>query len=232
MKKIAIIGAMEKEVATLKSRMTDPKVTQKAGMEFYEGVLSGANVVVVRCGVGKVHAAMCVQVLADLFDVTHIINTGIAGSLNAELDIGDILVSVDAIQHDFNVAVFGYPRGQVAGTEKREFTADPYMVRCALEACAALEPPVKARPGRVVSGDQFISDKAVKDDLIAEFAGDCTEMEGAAIAQAACRNGIPFVVLRAISDKADNSADMDYPAFERMAAQISARLAEALAAKL
>ena len=232
MKKIAIIGAMELEVQTLQSRMTDVKITEKAGMAFYEGKLAGTDTVVVRCGVGKVHAAMCVQALADLFAPTHIINTGIAGSLNADLDIGDILVSADAIQHDFNVSVFGYPRGQVAGTEKREFAADAAMVRCALDACAALNPPVKARPGRVVSGDQFICDKAVKDDLIAEFAGDCCEMEGAAIAQAAAKNGIPFVILRAVSDKADGSAELDYPTFERMAAEVSARLAEALTERL
>ena len=232
MKKIGIIGAMEQEVDTLKARMADVKITSKAGMEFYEGRLGGTQAVVVRCGIGKVHAAMCVQALCDLFSVTHIVNTGIAGSLDADLDIGDILVSVDAVQHDFDVTVFGYRKGQVAGTEKREFIADPYMVQCALDACAALEPAVNARAGRVVSGDQFICDKAVKDALVAEFAAQCTEMEGAAIAQAAWRNGVPFVILRAISDKADGSAELDYPTFERMAAEVSARLAEALCGRI
>ena len=232
MKKIGIIGAMEQEVDTLKSRMADVKITAKAGMEFYEGRLNGTDTVVVRCGIGKVHAAMCVQALCDLFSVTHIVNTGIAGSLDEKLDIGDILVSVDAVQHDFDVTVFGYAKGQVAGTELREFVADPCMVQCALDACAGLTPSVNAKAGRVVSGDQFICDKAVKDALVAEYEAQCTEMEGAAIAQAAWRNGVPFVILRAISDKADGSAEMDYPTFERMAAEVSARLAEALCGRI
>lgn len=110
MSKIGIIGAMELEVATLKKNMNTDQITKKAGMEFHEGNLNGMPVVVVQCGVGKVNAAMCVQILADLYDVTHIINTGVAGSLNPALDIGDILVSKDAIQHDMDVTPLGYAK--------------------------------------------------------------------------------------------------------------------------
>lgn len=232
MKKIGIIGAMELEVEALKARMEAPVMTEKAGMVFYEGQLSGVNTVVVRCGIGKVNAALCVQILADLFSVTHIINTGIAGSLNADLDIGDILISADAVQHDMDVRIFGYPLGEVPGLGTRAFPADTRMGQLALETCARVIPDVKARLGRVVTGDQFISDGQVKERLVAEFAADCTEMEGGAIAQGAYLNGIPFVILRAISDKADNSAEMDYPTFERIAAQNSAKLAEALVAEI
>lgn len=232
MKKIGIIGAMDLEVEALKARMEAPRVTKRARMEFYEGRLSGVDTVVVRCGVGKVNAALCVQLLADLFGVTHIINTGIAGSLNADLDIGDILISVDAIQHDMDVRVFGYALGEIPSMGSREFKADEAMGRLALEICARVNPDVKARLGRVVTGDQFICDAGVKDHLLREFGADCAEMEGGAIAHAAWLNGIPFVILRAISDKADNSAEMDYPTFERIAAANSARLAEALAAAI
>ena len=230
MKKLGIIGAMDLEVDALKEKMTDVTVTARAGMEFYEGLLCGTKAVVVRCGIGKVNAALCVQALADLFEVTHIINTGIAGSLNAKLDIGDILVSADAVHHDMDLTIFGYAPGQVAGRETREFVADTAMAELALRLCAEVNPDIRAMKGRVVSGDQFISSSEVKDRLISEFAGDCTEMEGAAIAHGATLNGIPFVIIRAISDKADGSAEMDYPTFERAAALHSARLVEAMAA--
>lgn len=227
MKKIGIIGAMELEVETLKAQMADLSVTTRAGMDFCEGTLNGAAVVVVRCGIGKVNAALCVQILADLFAVTHVINTGIAGSLNAELDIGDILISRDAIHHDVDVQIFGYPLGEVPQLGVRAFPADEAMAQKALALCEK-ETDFRAIPGRVVSGDQFISDGAVKDRLIAEFAGDCTEMEGASIAQGAWLNGLPFLIVRAISDKADGSAELDYPTFERMAAQHCAKLVHAL----
>ena len=107
MNKIGIIGAMELEVEQLKAELSESRIVKKAGMEFHEGVLNGASVVVVRCGIGKVNAALCVQILADLFQVTHVINTGVAGSLNAELDIGDILISQDALHHDVDVTIFG-----------------------------------------------------------------------------------------------------------------------------
>ena len=232
MKKIGIIGAMELEVEALKGKMADVKVLTKAQMEFHEGTLNGVPVVVVRSGVGKVNAALCVQILADLFDVTHVINTGIAGSLNAELDIGDILISVDAIQHDFDVRIFGYALGELASMGIREFKADATLANLAMEICAEVNPDIHAKLGRVVSGDQFICDKAVKENLIREFQADCTEMEGAAIAHGAYLNNIPFLVVRAISDKADGSAEMDYPTFEREAALHSAKLVEALVAKI
>ena len=232
MKKIGIIGAMDLEVDALKAKLSDVKVTSKARMDFYEGVLNGTDVVVVRSGIGKVNAALCVQILADLFAVTHVINTGVAGSLNAELDIGDILVSVDACYHDVDAQIFGYMPGEVPQMGTREFVADVRMAELAVECCKTVNPDIHVKLGRVVSGDQFISDSAVKDRLISVFHGDCTEMEGASIAHGAFLNKIPFLVVRAISDKADGSAEMDYPTFEREAALHSAKLVEALVAKI
>ena len=232
MKKIGIIGAMDLEVDALKAKLSDVKVTTRARMDFYEGVLNGAKVVVVRCGIGKVNAALCVQILADLFAVTHVINTGVAGSLNAKLDIGDILVSVDAVHHDVDATIFGYAPGEVPQMGAREFKADETMAKLAVECCRLVNPDIHVELGRVVSGDQFISDAVVKDRLIQVFHGDCTEMEGASIAHGAYLNNIPFLVVRAISDKADGSAEMDYPTFERAAALHSAKLVEALVAKI
>ena len=177
MKKIGIIGAMELEVETLKSKMNVAKTTKKANMEFFEGTLNGVEVVIVRSGIGKVNAGICTQILADLFDVTHI-------------------------------------------------PADERMASLAKSVCEKVNAEVKVFSGRIVSGDQFICDKEVKDKLVENFHPLCTEMEGAAIGQAAYLNEIPFVILRAISDKADNSAEMDYPTFEKKAAEHCAKLVE------
>ena len=232
MKKIGIIGAMELEVKQLKASLKDARITSKAGMDFFEGTLNGAQVVIVRCGIGKVNAALCVQILADLYQVTHVINTGVAGSLNAKLDIGDILVSRDTLHHDMDVSPLGYEPGIVPQMDTSIFPADPVLVDLASTVCREVNPDIHTQIGRVVSGDQFIASKEVKDRLISLFRGDCAEMEGAAIAHGAYLNQIPFVILRAISDKADNSAQMDYPSFETAAAAHCAKLVEELVARI
>ena len=112
MNKLGIIGAMEQEVETLQKQLHNPKVTEKAGSTFYEGILEGMPVVIVQCGIGTVNAALCVQMLCDCFDVTAVVNTGIAGSLCADLDIGDLVISRDAMYHDFDCCAFGYPVGK------------------------------------------------------------------------------------------------------------------------
>ena len=229
--KLGIIGAMEQEVQTLWTAMEQPAVTTVAGMTFYEGILRGTSAVVVQSGVGKVNAALCVQCLCDRFAVTHLVNTGIAGALSPALRIGDILVSTDAVQHDVDVTVFGYAPGQVPG-QAPSFRADEALARLALEASRTVDSSRQAILGRVVSGDQFICSREVKTRLVEQFHGDCAEMEGAAIAQGAVRNGLPFVILRAISDQADGAAEVDYPTFEAAAAAHCARVAEALAEAL
>ena len=231
MKKLGIIGAMTVEVETLKEQLSQLKVTTRAGMEFYEGVLAGCPAVVVQCGVGKVNAAMCVQILCDLFNVTHIVNTGVAGSLCAELDIGDFVISTDAMYHDFSVTPLGYQVGQVPGLPVHSFPADSQLVSMAMAAARQVHPD-HARMGRIASGDQFVAVKELKEKIIAVTGAHCTEMEGCAIAHAASRNNIPFVIIRAISDKADDSAEMDYPTFEKLAAHRCAAVTRAFAASL
>lgn len=229
--KLGIIGAMNVEVATLKEKMENTAVTTKAGMEFCQGILEGVPAVVVQCGVGKVNAAMCVQILCDCFEVTHLVNTGIAGSLCAELDIADLVVSTDAMYHDVDVAVFGYPIGQVPGLDVVAFPADKTLSAVAFAAAESVNPG-HTRSGRVASGDQFVSSPQQKDHIIAVSGALCTEMEGAAIAHAAYRNGVPYVILRAISDKADASAEMDYPTFEAIAAHRCAQVTMTMAKQL
>lgn len=232
MAKIGIIGAMELEVDTLKSKLNTKNVISKANMEFYEGTLNGVDVVIVRSGIGKVNAGICVQILVDLFEVTHIINTGVAGSLDAQIDIGDIVVSTDAIYHDMDVKVFGYAHGEVPQLGVKSFPADAAMREKAKASCMKVNPEIKVFEGRVASGDQFISSAEVKDQILKNVGGSCAEMEGAAIAHAAFLNKVPFVILRAISDKADNSAEEDYPTFERKAAEHCAKLVEDFVAQI
>ena len=231
MTKLGIIGAMEEEVETLLGLMENKQETEKAGSRFYNGTLEGLPVTVVQCGVGKVNAAMCTQILCDCFGVTHLVNTGIAGSLCADLDIGDLVVSQDAMYHDVDAVAFGYPMGKVPGMDVTAFPADDTLIGYAFAAAEAVNPG-HTKIGRVASGDQFVASKGVKDRIVDLTRGLCTEMEGAAIAQTAYRNGIPFVILRAISDKADDSAEMDYPTFERIAAHRCAAVTQALARHL
>ena len=226
--KLGIIGAMAVEIATLKENMIDMQQTERTGMVFYEGKLQDVDAVLVQSGIGKVNAAVCTQILCDCFGVTHVVNTGIAGSLLAELDIGDLVISRDAIHHDFDLRFWGRPIGQVPGFDVTAFPADEKMMELAFAAAEGVNPG-HTRIGRVASGDQFICSKERKEKIIADTQGICAEMEGASIAHTAYRNGVPFVIIRAISDKADDSAEMDYPTFEAIAARRCAQVTMAMA---
>lgn len=229
---IGIIGAMEDEVAQLKKNMEIEETTEVASLSFCRGKLSGREIVVVRSGIGKVNAAICTQILVDQFHVDVIINTGIAGSLDAEIDIGDIVISTDAVEHDMDASIFGDPIGQIPQMDTFSFPADESLVKLAKEVNEKANPDVHTWIGRVVSGDQFVSSGEKKEQLIRVFDAKCTEMEGAAIAHAAYLNKISCVIIRAISDKADNSAVVNYPAFEAAAIRHSVRLIEALVSEI
>lgn len=228
MNKIGIIGAMDEEVAALKQDMEVKTSSTLASMEFLEGTLLGKEVVIVRSGIGKVNAAVCAEILAGIFHVDAMINTGIAGSLNPKIDIGDIVISSDVLHHDMDATGFGYPLGQIPRMEVLSFEGDKNLIEVAERVCGQVNPEIHTHIGRIVSGDQFISDKEVKHRIIENFQGYCTEMEGAAIAQTAYLNKIPFVILRAISDKADDSATVDYPAFEKKAIEHSVNLVKGI----
>lgn len=231
--KLGIIGAMDVEVATLKQKMANKAERTIAGAVYCEGTLENLPVVVVQCGVGKVNAALCVQALCDCFGVTHVVNTGVAGSLDAKLDIGDFVISRDAVYHDFDCHTLNpnYRVGQVPGLAVRAFPADDMLMNLAYSAADSICSG-HAHMGTVASGDQFVCRREQKQTIIENTGAICTEMEGAAIAHSAWRNGVPFVVIRAISDKADDSAEMDYPTFEAIAAKRCAQVTQALAKAL
>ena len=228
---LGIIGAMQVEVETLVAKLENRKETTLAGSAYYEGQLEGISVVVVQCGVGKVNAAMCAQTLCIHYGVSHLVNTGIAGSLNASLDIGDLVISRDAMYHDFDCVHFGYEMGRVPGMDTAAFPADSALIAMASAAAERVNPG-HCTIGRVATGDLFVAEKEAKNAIIAKTGALCTEMEGAAIAHACYRNGVPFVILRAISDKADDSAEMDYPTFERIAAHRCAQITQTMAKNL
>ncbi len=220
--RIGIIGAMDAEVSTLKDAMSIERRETIAGMEFCVGKLGGCDAVIVQCGMGKVNAGTCAQLLITEFNAKAVINTGVAGSLDNNLDIGDFVVSEDAVQHDFDVSPIGFAKGEIPYTGKYAFEADSKLRSEAISAIRKSCPEVSVFEGRVCSGDQFISDSEQKETIVSGFGGTCCEMEGAAIAQSCYLNGTPFVIIRAISDKADGSAHEDYDEFVRKAAARSA----------
>ena len=216
---IGIVCAMHKEANDLKDRMTDVQIDTYASLQFFTGKLNGKKVVLVRSGTGKVNAAVAASLLASIFKVNAIINTGIAGSLNKDINIGDIVLSVDAIEHDVDQTALGYKKGINPDQPESVYDADDNLRKIAKEACKKACPYVGIFEGRVLTGDQFVSSHDIKDELVSTFRGLCVEMEGAAIAHVCWLYQIPYLIIRSISDKADDSADMDYPTFQRMAVE-------------
>jgi len=222
--RIGIIGAMEPEVASIKEAMDIDYTEEIASMNFCVGKLYGRDVVVVQCGMGKVNAGLCAQLLISEFNVKSVINTGVAGSLDNRLNIGDYVVSVDAVQHDFDVSAIGFKKGEIPYTGLYAFEADKDLrakARWAISQCIG----ATVIEGRVCSGDQFISTHEQKERITDDFGGLCCEMEGGSIAHVCHLNNTPFVIIRAVSDKADGSASEDFEEFsKRVAMQCSAMI--------
>ena len=222
MKTIGIIGAMDLETENIKKLINIASVRRIAGMDFSLGSFEKNSVVVVRCGVGKVNAAICAQILIDLYGVDCIINTGVAGGLDANVGIGDIVISSDVMHHDMDASGLGFAPGVIPDMAVSLFEADKELVsraKAALSECA-----LKGVVGRVAGGDVFVSDDLLKKHIRDSFGAVCCEMEGSGIAQTCHLNGVPFVIIRAISDSADNAGSMDYPVFKALAAENSQKL--------
>ncbi|MBQ6499254.1 MAG: 5'-methylthioadenosine/adenosylhomocysteine nucleosidase [Ruminococcus sp.] len=230
--KIGIIGAMDAEVKSLKEAAKITKTTKIAEMEFCEGTLKDKDVVIVKCGMGKVNAGICAHTLINDFNCTAIINTGVAGSLDNQIDIGDIVVSTDAVQHDYDVEAIGFKKGEIPYTGQYAFPADEALRAAAVKAVRESADDIRVFEGRVCSGDQFINKKEQKEKIIADFGGMCCEMEGAAIAQACYLNNKPFVIIRAISDKPDETEIVEYKTFEAKAAERCAKIVKSMVASL
>ncbi len=213
---IGIIGAMEEEVTNLRESMEVISVKNVVGLDFYLGKLCGNNAVVVRSGIGKVNAAICAQVLIDFYAVDCIINVGVAGAVDKSLTIGDIVVSRDALYHDFDTSASGDEPGVISRMEQSVFPADEELMNLAKTTVEQLGYPVCI--GRIASGDQFVVDEEIKARMRTLFKPSCCEMEGAAIAHTCYLNRIPYVIIRSISDNADSSSGVDYERFFRESA--------------
>lgn len=218
---IGIIGAMDEEIELLKQEMDIDGVKIIANMEFHVGKLYDQEVILVRCGIGKVNAAICTQILIGQFNVKAVINTGVAGAIHHQLEVMDVVISTEVQQHDFDVTGFGYKIGEIPRMDRSVFAADPCLVDLAFEAAKAVLKENSAMKGRIVSGDIFVSSRELKNKLWDVFNGCCTEMEGAAIGHTCYVNRIPFVVIRSMSDKADGSAHVNFSEFVDKAARLS-----------
>lgn len=213
---IGIVGAMEVEIEGIRSKMTDKKEKTVSGVRYVSGRLGKNEVVTAVCGIGKVFAAICAQTMILEFAPSVIINTGVAGSLSAQLNVCDIAVADKVVQHDMDTSPLGDPKGLVSGINVIYFEADRDV--CALLSESVREHGINTVSGTIASGDQFIASKEVKNRIAGEFGAIACEMEGAAIGHVCYVNKKPFAVLRAISDKADGVAEIDYPSFCKMAA--------------
>lgn len=231
MSTIGIIGAMDEEVISIKEEMDLISTRNIIGLDFYMGKMGGNNIVVVRSGIGKVNAAICAQVLIDMYGVDYIVNVGVAGAVAKELEIGDIVISSECIHHDFDTTIFGDPLGYISRMNVSYFKADEELVKLAKNVSEAVIEN-KVVVGRIASGDQFISSNEKKVFLWNEFKASCAEMEGAAVAHACYLNKIPFVIIRSISDKAEDSSEHDYEAFFRESAKIAAKIVMKMVSEL
>ena len=219
---IGIIGAMEPEVNSLISMLSDVSVEKVSGIVLHSGRLLGKNVVIAKCGIGKVFAAMCAQTMILKYSPSLIVNTGVAGALASGLSTGDVVVADKLCQHDMDTSAIGDPKGLVSGINKIFFDADKRAVEI-LEK-AAKELGLNSLISTIASGDKFIASSADKSRIAEDFSASACEMEGASVAQVCYVNSTPFAVVRAISDSADGEATMDYPTFLPIAAANSTQM--------
>ena len=219
---VGIIGAMQTEVELLISKIQEAKVKNISGIDFVSGKIYGKDVVVAKCGIGKVFAALCAQTMILEYGVELVINTGVGGAIADELDIGDVAVSNFVVQHDMDTSALGDPVGLISGINVVEIAADTNTVNALLDAAA--EVGAKCVVGTVASGDKFISGVEAKRKIKDTFGALVCEMEGAAIGQVCYVNKVPFCVIRAVSDKADGSSGVDYMTFVDGAAKKNANI--------
>lgn len=225
---IGIIGAMQAEIDGLLSGIEDMRRERVGSFDFAVGRIGNNDVVVARSGVGKVNAAVCAQTMILTYAPEVIINSGVAGSLSPRLDILDVAVATDAVQHDYDTTGLGEPTGALSinGSLVTHLPCDPVLRKRLLSAAGAAG--VRAVPARVASGDQFIIRREVKQHIVDTFGAEACEMEGAAIAQACCLSGVPCAILRAISDSTDENHHMEYAEFMPRAAANTVKILMAL----
>ena len=214
---IGIIGAMDIEVEGFKNHMTDVKTEQHSNLEFITGKIEDKKCVVVMCGIGKVSAAICTQMMIDKYNPEVIINTGVAGGLDKDLGISDIAVATSVVQHDIDTTIFGDPKGYISNLGLVNIPVEESVSALLAEIASSLDDTTVVQ-GIIASGDQFISTPYQKNQIIDSFDAIAAEMEGGSIGHVCYANGVKFGILRAISDNASGDALMDYETFKGIAA--------------
>ena len=217
MKKVGIIAAMQEEMNEIKNIMTELTENNIYELQFFEGKIGNVECVLVQAGVGKVNASRCTQILIDNYDIEYVVNVGSAGSANNSLNIGDIVIGKILVQHDFDITAFGHKKGYISNVGENINSDDKLIKKFEKIINNNDKKEYNIKVGTIASGDIFCTDIKMKEKIKYKFNADAIEMEGAAIAHAATLNNIPFLIVRAISDKADNSATMDYGEFEKKA---------------
>lgn len=220
---------MNLEVEGLLALMQVEEEVTRSDMTFYKGTLGQTEVVAVECGVGKVNAAICTQLMIDLFAPECVINSGVAGSLSGQVSVGDIVVATSAVQHDYDTTALGEPAGMItcAGENIVNFTADESLSEKLYDAAAALD-DTKAFRGVVASGDAFIHERERRLAIGEKFSALACEMEGGSIAQVCHRAKVPFCILRSISDDINNNTGMSFDEFKFMAAEKTVKVLSAI----
>lgn len=228
MKKIGIITAMSEEFAVIEELMDNIEVIEKYHLKFYCGLINQKEVVLVECGAGKVNSARVTQMMLDIFDIEYIINVGVAGSLNDNLEIGDIVIGQTLVQHDFDITAGGHPKGYISKELGREFISDSKLVRKCENIIRNDLKEVNAKIGTIATGDVFCQEISLKEEIIKEFNADCVEMEGASIAQVCTLCNIPFIVIRSISDKPNGHNNVDFEKYVVSSSKKFSKLMELL----
>ena len=226
--KIGIIGAMSVEVEALKNSLDGVTVSAISGIEFYSGKLYGKDVVVAKCGIGKVFAAICAQTMILQFGVTHLINTGVGGALSEDLATLDVAIADGVVQHDMDTSPIGDPVGLISGINKIVLPTSELMRGAAV--AAAKELGIKHEVGIIASGDQFVASAEKKSFIREQFSAISCEMEGAAIGHVCYVNGVECLIIRCMSDSASGEATMEYPEMVQHAAVISQKMTEKILA--
>lgn len=220
---IGILCALEREIEELLENIEQAEHHKICGYDYVLSTLCGKRVILCKCGVGKVNAAVCAQAMLMKWPVKLVINSGVAGALREPLEVGDICVATDLVQHDVDTTAMGDPIGFVSTVEQTYFRCAEWAVDSILRAARSIE-GVRAVSGRIASGDQFVHDQDVKNRIVRLFDASAVEMEGGAIAQVCFINGVDCAVIRAISDSSSGKHAMEYEEFMPMAAHTSARV--------
>ncbi|UUX34019.1 5'-methylthioadenosine/adenosylhomocysteine nucleosidase [Fundicoccus culcitae] len=220
--KIGIIGAMEEEILMLKETIINPVIETYSGFEVVSGQLGDHQVALVLSGIGKVNATLSVMILKEKYQIDLIINTGSAGAVDPAIKVGDVVIAHSLSHHDVDVTGFGYAYGQMAGMPER-YLPDSELLRIAQMVCRTFE--IEPIIGLVVSGDQFINSKEQINKIRTNFpTARAVDMESAAIAQASYVLDIPYVIIRSISDNANDEASVDFDTFIELASRVSASM--------